>query len=66
MAEEIIQVTINKDGTVEIKVVGVKGMTCTQLTHDIEQALGGEIIERELSSEAYESVEQINENKVWS
>jgi len=47
-----IEVTINKNGQVEVRVRGVKGTACLDITRGLEAALGGEIILREMSSEA--------------
>ncbi len=49
-----IEVTINKNGQVEIHVRGVKGEACLDLTRSLEAALGGEVILREMTPEALE------------
>lgn len=49
-----IEVTINKNGQVEIHVRGVKGDACLDLTQSLEAALGGEVILREMTPEAQE------------
>jgi hypothetical protein len=49
-----IEVTIERDGEVRIEVRGVKGRRCLDLTEDVLEALGGEVAEQELTSEAYE------------
>jgi hypothetical protein len=48
-----IEVTI-EHGKVVIHVRGVKGETCLELTKDLEAALGGLLLERELTPEAQE------------
>jgi hypothetical protein len=53
-----IEVFIDKDGKVRIEVRGAKGMSCLDLTKDLEEALGGEIEEREMTPEAYETVQE--------
>lgn len=53
-----IEVFIDKDGKVRIEVRGVKGMSCLDLTKDLEEALGGEVEDREMTPEAYETVQQ--------
>ena len=53
-----IEVVIDKDGKVRIEVRGVKGMSCLDLTKDLEEALGGEVEEREMTPEAYETVQE--------
>jgi hypothetical protein len=55
-----IEVTINKDGQVEVSVRGVKGQACLDLTKALEEALGGEVILREMTSE----FQQENPNKL--
>jgi hypothetical protein len=52
-----IEVFIDKDGQVRIEVRGVKGMSCLDLTADLETALGGEVESREMTPEAYETVQ---------
>ncbi len=48
-----IEVTINKNGQVEIQVHGVKGLQCLEITAPLEQALG-KITLREMTPEALE------------
>ena len=49
-----IEITIGKDGKVELRVRGVKGTECLLLTQDLEKALGGEILLRQMTPEAGE------------
>ena len=49
-----IEVTINKDGQVEVRVRGVKGTACLDITRPLEEALGGEVAIREMTPEALE------------
>lgn len=58
MGLEEIEVFIDKDGKVRIEVRGVKGMSCLDLTKDLEDALGGEVEDREMTPEAYETVQE--------
>jgi hypothetical protein len=55
MQLEEIEVIIEKDGRVRLQVRGVKGEACLDLTQALEQALGGQIEERRMTSEAYET-----------
>jgi hypothetical protein len=55
MQIEEVDITIGKDGKVEISVHGVKGLACLDLTHALEEALGGEILLREMSPDAYDT-----------
>ena len=53
-----IEVVIGKDGEVQIQVRGVKGQKCLELTKELEEALGGEILARIMSPEALEQDSQ--------
>jgi hypothetical protein len=55
MNVEEIEVTIDKHGQVQIHVRGVKGKKCLALTKDLEQALGAQVINREMTPEAQEN-----------
>ncbi|MFW6694010.1 DUF2997 domain-containing protein [Streptomyces sp. MAR4 CNX-425] len=48
-----IEVTIAPDGTTRIEVHGVPGRGCLDLTAALEDALGGEVVSRELTADAY-------------
>ncbi len=48
-----IDIFIEEDGQVRIEVHGVKGMSCLELTRDLEATLGGQVETREMTSEAY-------------
>jgi hypothetical protein len=52
-----IDVFIEKDGQVRIEVRGVKGGSCLAITAALEQALGGQIAEREMTAESYETAQ---------
>ncbi|WP_018527185.1 DUF2997 domain-containing protein [Alkalispirochaeta alkalica] len=47
-----LEIVIDKDGEVSIKVEGVNGSRCVQLTKDIEEELGI-VVDREKTSEYY-------------
>ena len=60
-----IEVIIDKRGQVRVEVRGVKGEACLDLTKELEIALGGEVLSRQLTAEAHEtSTEQIG-NRIW-
>jgi preprotein translocase subunit SecF len=61
MAIEEVEVVIDAQGRVQIEVHGVKGMQCLDLTKDLEQALGGEVESREMTAEAYATVQEETE-----
>ena len=60
-----IEVFIEKDGRVRIEVRGAKGTSCLDLTKDLEDALGGQIEAREMTPEAYETVQEQVQNRQW-
>jgi hypothetical protein len=47
-----IEVVIGKNGQVTLHVSGVQGNACLPLTADMEQALGGLLLNRQMTSEA--------------
>lgn len=47
-----IEVVIGPDGTARVEVHGVSGPACLELTEQLEAALGGEVVSRELRPEA--------------
>ena len=49
-----IDVFIEKDGQVKIEVRGVKGLSCLDLTKDLEAVLGNQTVIREMTPEADE------------
>ncbi|GAK51616.1 hypothetical protein U14_02861 [Candidatus Moduliflexus flocculans] len=53
-----IDVVIEPNGQVKVEVRGVKGMNCLDLTKALEDALGGQIEEREMRPEAYETAQE--------
>lgn len=55
MELQTIDVFIDKNGEVRVEVRGVKGKGCLDLTRDLEEALGGEVAEREMTPEADQS-----------
>jgi hypothetical protein len=59
-----IEVIIDKNGEVKIQVHGVNGSTCLDLTADLEAALSGEVISREMTV-AVDAVvqEQVRQNQ---
>ena len=49
-----IEVVIDRDGNVKLLVRGVKGEQCLELTKDVEQLLGGQVIDRQNTDEFHE------------
>lgn len=58
-----IEITIGKDGQVQVQVRGVNGLKCLELTKELEEALGGEILARIMSPEAVERDTDIDQNQ---
>lgn len=50
---ETVDVVIHPDGRVELKINGVKGSQCMNITAELERLLGGKL-DRELTSDYYE------------
>ncbi len=59
-----INVFIDTNGRVQVAVRGVKGNLCLDITSELEAALGGEIETREMTPEAYETLNQIVHKKI--
>jgi hypothetical protein len=53
-----IDVIIKPDGTVRMEVRGAKGPKCLNLTENIEQQLGGLVVERTLTDEFDQTEEE--------
>jgi hypothetical protein len=49
-----LEITIGPDGTVSVQVKCIKGQSCVDETKFLEEALGGKVESRELTSEYYE------------
>ena len=54
MKIEEIEVTIGADGKIRLHTLGFSGETCLEATEEIENLLGNQILQRELTSEAYD------------
>lgn len=57
MRKQDIEIVIGKDGKVSFTIKGVKGAACLDETKFLEEALGGDVLEREKTSEFYEQSE---------
>jgi hypothetical protein len=65
MAEEIVKITVEPDGRVEVRVNGIPGMDCLAETEDLVRLLGGEVDAQELTAEAYADVEERQQDRLW-
>lgn len=63
MDKEELEITIDANGKVSIKVAGAKGGQCLAITKPIEEALG-EVKLREMTPEYYE--QPADTSKVWN
>jgi hypothetical protein len=52
MEVQEVEIIIGKDGQVQVQVRGVQGKACLILTEGLEEALGSEILLREMTSDA--------------
>jgi len=50
-----IEITIDKNGQVQLHVRGLKGKQCLDLTSELEAALGGQVLDRQMTPEALEN-----------
>lgn len=60
-----VDVFIEKDGQVRIEVRGIKGMSCLDLTKDLEMVLGSQVLAREITSEAHETAQAPIQEQQW-
>jgi hypothetical protein len=58
-----LEITIDRDGRVQVAVRGVQGEGCLDLTKNIEQAVGA-VEERVHTAEFYEQPERIYDNQL--
>jgi len=57
MQKQDIEIVINAKGEVTFQVKGMKGGSCLSETKFLEQALGGDVIDQQKTSEFYEGSE---------
>ena len=60
-----ITVVIDKDGQVRVEVRGVKGASCLDVTRGLEEALGGQVEDRQMTPEAQEVGEEVRQQQ-WN
>ena len=58
-----ITVVIDKDGQVRVEVRGVKGASCLDVTKGLEEALGGQVEDRQMTPEAQEVGEEVRQQQ---
>ncbi len=57
MATEELEITISPSGEVSVQARGFSGSTCLSATAGLERALGGQVVERQMTDEAYARTE---------
>jgi hypothetical protein len=57
-----MKITIHKDGTQKVEVLGAAGEECVQFTRELEKRLGTPIGERELKPEYHETESETERN----
>ena len=60
-----ITVVIDKDGQVRVEVRGVKGGACLDVTKGLEEALGGQVEDRQMTPESQEVGEEVRQQQ-WN
>jgi len=60
-----IEVVVEKNGQVQVHVRGVKGEGCLELTKELEAALGGGILSRQMTADASEARTQQVDEHLW-
>ncbi len=63
---EKINISIGKDGAVDLQLAGFEGGKCLEVTKILETLLGNEIVERNLTSEYYTTENVKLEEKLTS
>ena len=58
-----IRITLHKDGTQKVEVIGAQGQDCVALTRDLEGRLGSPSGERELKPEYHEAVPEVERDR---
>ena len=58
-----IKITLHKDGTQKIEVLGAKGEECLEFTRPLEERLGAKVGERVLKDEYYESSQEAEQDR---
>ncbi len=62
-----IDLFIDTEGRLRVEVRGVKGAACEELTREMEELLGGEVLERDHTDEFHEQpIEQEAGQSNWS
>lgn len=60
-----IDVYVKPNGTVKVEVRGAKGGKCLELTEELVNLLGGQIVDR-IRTDEFHQAEQIEEQQGWT
>ncbi len=60
-----IKITLHKDGTQKVEVLGAAGPECVEFTRELEGRLGAPVGERELKSEYHETEPEIETDREY-
>jgi len=58
-----IKITLHKDGTQKVEVLGAVGEECVQFTKELERRLGTPLGERELKPEYHETESEVERQR---
>lgn len=58
-----IKITLHKDGTQKVEVIGATGANCLELTRQLEKRLGLQVGERELKPEFEQTERQTEQDR---
>jgi Protein of unknown function (DUF2997) len=60
-----VELIIEANGHTRVEVRGVKGPSCLELTRQLEAALGGQVLSRQLTAEASEPPARQLQQRLW-
>lgn len=60
-----MKITLHKDGTQKVEVLGAVGQECVELTRELERRLGRQLGERELKSEYHETEQETQHDREY-
>jgi hypothetical protein len=60
-----MKITLHKDGTQKVEVLGAVGQECVEFTRELEQRLGMQLDERELKPEYHETEQETQHDREY-
>jgi len=61
--KEQIHITVSKDGSLSLKVEGVRGSRCVSITEIFEREIG-DVVERQKTTDFYKAGEMVLRNRI--